>query len=158
MEFVTNRTQAHVDMLEKLRKKCWDDMTASEQAAWYGNAAKGAYNHTDLNRVERAVAKIAARMNRAPTTKTNWTVWDIPTQADMERYLGNVVTIKENYLLEEDPAAVLPELPDSMANLTYQGANAIEKVLEIVSQGLGLDDDGDVLGTGVLGQMILGER
>lgn len=132
LQFITDRTQAHVDLLNRLRRKNWVEMTASEQTAWYGEAAKGAYNHTDFNRVETAVAEIAEILGLALTTKTDWTVWDIPLQADMERYLSNVMVIRD-----AAPVGIeLPMLPDSMGNLTYEGANSIEKVLELVYEAV----------------------
>ena len=125
-EFVTDRTQAHVNLLNRLRKKPWSQMSASEKVAWYGDAAKGAYNYTDLNRVESAVAEIGSILGLALTTKTNWNVWDEPTQADMSRYIGNVAKIRQR--CEYVPN--LPTLPSSMSNLDYKGANNIEIVLK----------------------------
>ena len=76
VELITDRTQYHVTLLNRLRKKAWSSMTASEQAAWYGDAAKGAYNYTDLNRVETAVKEIAEKLGLSLVTKTNWTLWE----------------------------------------------------------------------------------
>lgn len=125
-EFVTDRTQSHVNLLNKLRKKPWSEMSASEKASWYGEAAKGAYNYTDLNRVESAVAEIGVILGLALTTKTNWNRWDVPTQADMARYLGNVAKIRQMCAYTPN----LPALPSSMSNLDYMGANNIEIVLK----------------------------
>jgi hypothetical protein len=103
-------------------------MTSSEKVAWRGEAAKGAYNYTDLNRVESAVAEIAPLFLLSLTTKTDWGLWDIPTKADMDRYLNNVVAIRDAC-----PGNVaFPTLPFSMSGLTFEGANNIEKVLELV--------------------------
>lgn len=128
MNFVTDRTQEHVDLLKKLKEKSWNEMTENEQAAWYGDAAKGAYNYTDLNRVESAVAELAERMGLTLTTKTNWTLWDIPYEADMNRYLNNVVAIRDAC-----PGDVeFPSLPKTMSWIDHEDANNIEKVLELV--------------------------
>lgn len=94
MEFITNRTQHNVDTLTRLRRKGWQNLSATERAEYLGNAALGAYNYTDLNRVESAVASISSTKNLGLVTKTNWDAWDTPTQSDMERYLGNVVAIQ----------------------------------------------------------------
>lgn len=133
VELITDRTQYHVTLLDRLRRKPWNSMTASEQAAWTnGEAALGAYNYTDFNRVESAVAELAEQLGLTLTTKTNWTLWDIPVQADMERYLGNVVAIRDTC-----PGNVtFPELPASMSYLTFDGANSIEKVLMMVYEEL----------------------
>lgn len=132
LELITDRTQYHVSLLNRLRKKSWSSMTASEQTAWYGEAAKGGYNYTDLNRVEEAVRELAAELGLNLVTKTNWTRWDIPVVSEMERYLGNVAAIRDAC-----PGDVeFPTLPVSMSGLTYQGANNIEKVLLLVYEEL----------------------
>ena len=88
------------------------------------NCTKGAYNYSDLNRVERAVAEISDLAGLGLVTKTDWAMWDIPTSSDMERYLSNVKTIREHYSIET-------EIPETMNNLTYEDANNIEKILSI---------------------------
>lgn len=85
-------------------------------------ATKGAYNYSDLNRVERAVREISDTRGLGLTTKTDWAMWDIPRKSDMKRYLDNVKTIA--FVIGSDI-----ELPDSMDKLTYEMANNIEKVL-----------------------------
>jgi hypothetical protein len=100
-------------------------MTAAEQASWYDDVAKGAYNYTDLNRVESAVGVLADILNVSVVTKTNWTMWDKPTQSEMSRYLGNVAKIRERCSFLPN----LPTLPGSMDNLNYKDANNIELVL-----------------------------
>ena len=85
-------------------------------------ATKGAYNYSDLNRVERAVAEISDRAELNLTTKRDWAMWDVPTEADMSRYLANIVAIKNRY-------GININVPSSMNNLNYEGANNIERVL-----------------------------
>lgn len=137
MNFVTDRNQGHVDLLKRLRKIPWENMTESEQALWYGEAAKGAYNHTDMNRVEAAVAELAERLGLELTTKTDWTVWDTPLDADLDRYLANVVAVRDAC-----PGDIeFPILPRSMTSLTCGGANRIEEVLKVVyEEVIGSDD------------------
>lgn len=86
------------------------------------NTTKGAYNYSDLNRVERAVAEISEIDGLGLVTKTDWAMWDIPTESEMNRYLGNIKTIR-------DSIGSTIALPDSMNNLTYETANNIEKIL-----------------------------
>lgn len=128
IEFVIDRSQSHVNLLKSLRKKPWSRMSEAERASWYSDATKGAYNFSDLNRVETAVAELAELLGLTLETKTDWTPWDTPVQADMERYLGNVAAIRDAYPGD----AELPSLPVSMIGLNYIGANNIEKVLKIV--------------------------
>lgn len=128
VELVIDRSQSHVNLLKTLRKKPWSSMSEDEQSAWYGEAAKGGYNYTDLNRVETAVAELAGQLGLTLTTKTDWTCWDMPVQSDMERYLGNVAAVRDAC----PGNAEFPSLPTNMSKLTYVGANNIEKVLKIV--------------------------
>lgn len=128
MEFVTDRNLDHVSLLKRLHAKGWSSMTASEQEAWYAEAAKGAYNYTDLNRVESAVAELAESLGLTLTTKTDWSLWDVPVQAEMERYLNNIIAVREACPGDLE----FPSLPDSMCGLDYEGANNIEKVLRLV--------------------------
>lgn len=92
-------------------------------------ATMGAYNYSDLNRVERAVEEISDRTGLNLITKTNWTMWDLPTDTDMERYLGNITAIREHFGIEIS-------IPTSMNNLTYEYANNIESVLSIAYESL----------------------
>lgn len=85
-------------------------------------ATKGAYNHSDFNRVERAVAEIAESLGIALETKTDWTIWDVPTASDTTRYLSNVTALR-------DACNIDIALPESLDKLTYSTANAIERVL-----------------------------
>lgn len=152
INFVTDRTAEDVQRVAYLAGLSWDQMTSDEKAEWSGDM-KGAYNANDLNRVESAVRYLAAIMEELPAdlksyseelgvawdkfyspnydpestelkTKTDWINTDIPSQEDMERYLGNVITLRNaiNYATDR--------LPTSMRNLTWHGANAIELALK----------------------------
>lgn len=147
MDFVMDRNQTHFKRLKDLKAKGWANLTASEKAEWNGEAAKGAYNCSDLNRVEAAVAELAPMFGLRLSTKTDWGVWDIPTASQMSRYLSNVAAIR-GVALTVDGTSPMPELPDSMNFLTWDMANNIEKVLYIAS-ALGGDTltwDGDTEG------------
>lgn len=95
-------------------------------------ATKGAYNYSDLNRVERAVAEISDRAELGLITKTNWTMWDIPTEAEMIRYLGNIEAIRLRFA----HIARIPETPTTMNNFTYEQANNIELILSAAYESL----------------------
>ena len=152
VELITDRTQYHVTLLNRLRRKTWSSMTASEQSAWNGEAAKGAYNYTDLNRVETAVAELAAELGLSLVTKTDWTLWDVPVASEMERYLRNVVRIRD--ALSGD--VEFPSLPDSMSGLTYEGANHIEEVLMLAYQNIADSEHRCALGEFIIGKCRLG--
>lgn len=95
-------------------------------------ATKGAYNYSDLNRVERAVAEISDRAGLGLTTKTDWDMWDIPTVTEMNRYLGNIAKIRTELVTETN----VPAAPLSMNNLTYNEANNIELILSKAYESL----------------------
>ena len=95
-------------------------------------ATKGAYNYSDLNRVERAVAEISDLAGLGLITKTDWKMWDIPTASEMNRYLGNIATIRSRI-----PEGIsVPVAPTSMNNLTYNEANNIELILSVAFESL----------------------
>ena len=130
-----------------------------------GYAALGAYNHTDVNRVEAAVAEIAPMYGLSLNTATNRTYWTTPVQqatpgaddASMPTYLRNVVAIR-NAALALNATLEFPDLPDSMDNLTWEIANNIEKVLYIAYSNAPTTNPMTAkLGTAVLGKMVLGK-
>ena len=155
LNLITDRTQPDVAKVARLREKGWAAMTQEERQE-YLTALKGAYNADDLNRVESAVSYVAQLLGTLPdelkayaaqrvvewgrgfdvpynetefetmATKINWLETDIPTPAELARYLGNVVLIRGAF--DGD----YPTLPASMNGLTHTGANAIERVLELV--------------------------
>lgn len=177
---ITDRTAAHVDRLKALMRIGWQNMTDEEKAEYLGGGMeqlydannlplfdslgeplystdlggvqKGAYNYTDLNRVEEAVDYVADELAGAPailqayasdlgvawessfdlpydendytglTVKTDWTDEDIMYATDAARYIGNLQLI----------GAALPitiVAPASMNGLDYAGANNIERML-----------------------------
>lgn len=159
IKLITDRSEEHLELLRRLRKKGWSNMSASEREIWYGEAAKGAYNYTDLNRVESAVAEISGIWGLGLTTKTNWTVWDVPTKADMERYLGNVVAILDHGASAYGNSGMFLyylNLPSTMDGLTLTGANNIELALKAVYKMIYPDADDPRLGTFILGESRLG--
>lgn len=85
-------------------------------------ATKGAYNYSDLNRVERVVAEISDRAGLGLATKTDWRMWDVPDVAEMTRYINNIKAIKTHY-------GIGTSIPADMNHLDYEGANSIERVL-----------------------------
>lgn len=136
ISLVTDRTQADVDRWRVLRSKGWENMTPEEQEEWMAGL-KGSYNATDLNRVQGAVDYVKNRLIDAgyiveTELLTTWMASDIPTDTQMVQYLSNVAVIQSTLVLP----SYAPPLPDSMKNLTYTGANNIEKILEIVDHML----------------------
>lgn len=185
---ITDRTAADVERLRTLLKKGWQGMTAEERDEYMNGATvqltdadsqplfdslgeplysadgaiqKGAYNYGDLNRVESAVAYVAAELVQAPvalrayaydggvewdsyfdvpydpddfsslTTKTDWTEDDIPSASQMARYIGNILLIQSAI-----PEASVAWIPGTMDGLTWELANNIEQLLKDVDTAL----------------------
>lgn len=150
MELITNRTQHNVDTLTRLRRKGWQNLSATERAEYLGNAALGAYNYTDLNRVESAVASISSTKNLGLVTKTNWSAWDTPTQSDMERYLGNINAVKQMEM-PLIPETLLPVgdtyIPVDLMNSVY-GGQKVALYFDGVRYEKNLIKDGDIFRAG----------
>lgn len=125
---ITDRTQSDVDRVEELKAKWLNGtITAAEKTEWMAGL-KGAYNYTDLNRVGTVVEYLANALNSsgrsvAVTAKKNWTVSDIPTQAQMTAFLNDLTLLKRN------STQSVPNVPSTMNNLNIQTANRIEQIL-----------------------------
>ena len=148
-DLIFDRIQADVSLVQMLtRKIIADTATETEKAEWF-SGMKGAYNAVDLNRVEGAVEYVEGHLNALPdvmagylsalgvadavffqvpyeplalSVKTDWDMDDIPVLQDMERYLSNVTEVTAAIPIER-------ALPETMDNLTWQGANEIERAL-----------------------------
>lgn len=133
LKLITDRTAQDVARWRELTNKGLARMTAEELSEWGGS--KGAYNHTDLNRVEAAVFMLANKLKELDipvnvTTKSDWAQSDIPTVSDLERYLGNVIRLRT----ASSGLHLAPALPDSMVRLNYIGANSIEQTLLFINE------------------------
>lgn len=136
LSLITDRTAADVAGLKALRNKInatgWASLTAAEQATW--TAGKGGLNATDLNRVESAVAYLAALIASygypvtITTPKTNWTEGDEATdpdefnEANSPIYLANVAAIKAAFY-------GTTTIPATMSSISPEDLNNIERAL-----------------------------
>ena len=132
MNLITDRTIQDVNRWKELKAKGYANMTDAEKEEW--DACKGAYNYTDLNRVEAAVRVIAEKLTAlnipvSVTTKSDWTNKDLPTRSDMNRYLGNVLALRN----ASSGLHLAPQPPSTMEKLDYIGANDIEKTLTYIN-------------------------
>lgn len=89
------------------------------------NTTKGAYNYSDLNRVERAVAELSELYGLNLETKTDWGMWDVPTAADAIRFITNIKRVRKAAWNRSGIAAA----PDSMGGMNFSDANNIERIL-----------------------------
>lgn len=134
LHLITDRTQLDVDRVNVLAKKGWENMTPEERSEWE-IGLKGAYNCTDLNRVQSAVRYLQNRLAGVGYFVTlsdskNWMVQDVPTLTDMQNYLADVAAIRGVMTLLN----TTPPVPDTMVGLTYIKANQIEQILLDVDQ------------------------
>ena len=134
MNLITDRAVQDVDRVKLLAAKAWQDMTAEERTEWL-SPMKGAYNYTDLNRVEEAVAYVAGRLiefgylSYPPITRS-WSAEDIPTDSDLARYFSNVAMLRRSLAVW----ASTPTAPNNIDNLGANEANALEQILVDVDQ------------------------
>ena len=92
---------------------------------------KGAYNNSDLNRVEaktKELAEILKKYNYFEDElvhKLDWAKTDFVRTNDSKRYLENIRKIRDSYFIK----TTTPNLPNSLNRMDYQDANAIEQIL-----------------------------
>ena len=128
LSLITDRTAQDVLRWKELKDKGYANMTDAEKEEWVH--CKGAYNISDLNRVEAAVQMISQKLKALHiqadvTTKSDWEMTDLPTLSDMNRYLGNVIKLRS----ASSGLREAPQPPGSMVRLNYIGANRIEETL-----------------------------
>lgn len=125
-----------VEWIEPIYDRTYGDVQILEMDTTNANT-KGAYNYTDLNRIEQDTKycmeyMVDHKIIRVPPSmaiKMNWTENDIPTRDDMIRIVRNVMILMEssNPIIEED----FIELHEA-TQFTYQVANAIEHNLNLM--------------------------
>lgn len=112
---ITDRTQADVDSVTKNQT----------------SVNKGAYNYTDLNRVENKVKELNTLLqsynyiDETLTTKLDWSYSDKFNVSDMQRYLGNIQKIRNAFSTLQST----PLVPTTINYMSYETANNIEKIL-----------------------------
>ena len=100
-----------VEWIEPIYDRTYGDVQILEMDTTNVNT-KGAYNYTDLNRIEQDTKycmeyMVDHKIIRVPPSmaiKMNWTENDIPTRDDMIRIVRNVMILMEssNPIIEED--------------------------------------------------------
>lgn len=137
---ITDRTQSDVDYVEALAAKiAGGTASADELAEWNGAALRGAYNHTDLNRVGLAIKYIAERLTAAGYTpaispKTDWKENEWPTEEEAKAYLADLEELRSHFTMLPST----PPVPADMEGLALQEANAIEQILQDIEELLRL--------------------
>lgn len=132
LHLITDRTEEDVNRVKAMLQKGWANLTEAEQAEWNAGM-KGAYNYTDLNRVEMAVNYLRDYLAQYGYVAgigplRTWTEKDVPTVGDMQRYLDNVRILRS--VLTVFPST--PQVPESVENFTFTKANQLEQILQDV--------------------------
>ena len=125
-----------VEWIEPIYDRTYGDVQILEMDTTNSNT-KGAYNYTDLNRIEQNTKycmeyMVDHKIIRVPPSmaiKMNWIETDIPTRDDMIRIVRNVMILMDNSnpVIKED----FIELHEA-TQFTYQVANAIEHNLDLM--------------------------
>lgn len=128
---ITDRTDLEVYEANQLDGIKYADMTVEQKAAY--SSGRGAYRHTDANRVGQACAEIYAIAQAYSydipgyvPLRTDYTAETRPTPAEMTQYLATVNAIKTAFSGSQT-------LPQTMRFITYEDANNIEKLLAEVN-------------------------
>ena len=128
---ITTRRSDEAALAADINKRKWANMFLPEKLKYqYG---RGAYRHTDFNRVGEACAEIyeiATHYNYAipnyVALRTDWAENERITPAQLSTYIGTVTAIKTAF------SGSTP-LPASMRRINTDDANNIEKLLAEVS-------------------------
>lgn len=89
---------------------------------------KGAYNYTDLNRVEQWCEYIQNLLNDYGKNidlkiKTNWNLRDYPTRTQIDRIRGNIDYLKDMF------KELQTETIEYVNTLDFEKANILEKII-----------------------------
>ena len=131
---ITDRTQQDAALAESIYRRTWQDLTEEERAA-YSAGLKGAYKASDLNRVGLALITVRDRLRThgidvPAEVRTDYEANEVITSAAMTDYIKSVNAV---YAAVQTNA---PEPPKSMENLTWEGANNIERAIIAVDDVL----------------------
>jgi trans-2-enoyl-CoA reductase len=152
VEMITDRSQSDVVIAKSLIKKGFQNMTESEKEEFLVGL-KGAYNYTDVNRVEAAVEYLAEKLSKIPSELKQYAedlgvywyndVFNVQYNADnyigitaKKWYVGETFSEEERQKYLEKILSVLNSLnvvpdafPKTMRGLNHKGANVIESSL-----------------------------
>ena len=129
LNLITDRTQGDVNRYLYLKSKNFSDMTEDEQREWLSDM-KGAYNSTDLSRVDAAVEYLAKRLEEYGyhaeiNTYKLWNMRSVPSLEQMTQYLDNIRAIRSAFTV----LSTTPQVPNDMRGFDYRKANNIEQIL-----------------------------
>lgn len=95
---------------------------------YYGNVGAGSFTTGD--KVSKGFEPGTPVPEPTPPDENVWQIGDIVTQIEWAQYIANVQALRDAYYAMVNS----PELPEPTAPLTFDGANAIEKLLYDISK------------------------
>lgn len=125
---IFNRTQSDVSRVQSLTQKMIaGTATEAEKEEWLGGKMKGAWNASDLNRIESWTAYLYdillqnGYVAEITPKQSDWTEADIPYRSEIDRIRANVDALQTGF-------ASLPDWREIVYNNTmnYGQANALE--------------------------------
>lgn len=133
MQLVTDRTFADVAYAEKLLLKVVSgEATISEILEFEQANLKGAYNYTDINRVNMFANNLYTQLKACgyalsayKLESTNLSDNDSLTEEQRIQYITNIKELRNTMGV----LATSPSIPDSLDYLSVNGANSIEQNL-----------------------------
>lgn len=131
---ITDRTKTDADYAERLYGSLWGNLTEQEKADFEAGL-KGAYKHTDLNRVGTALITIRDRLRThcidvPAEVREDYVADEVLDKAVMDDYIESA-----NAVYASVPHSA-PRPPGGINDLDYEGANNIEKVIIAVDDVL----------------------
>ena len=124
MDAIYDRTLLDVNRVKTLRDKGYANLTVSEKDEW-DNGLKGAFKHSDMNRIESNLETISEKCGFGFTQRTNWVVGEVDLKLeDIERVRTNTNTVRTSPFGWKCDRNT-PIIPIN----TYQKINDIEKIL-----------------------------
>jgi hypothetical protein len=129
---ITDRTQSDIQYVQRLAEKIKSGTATEDEVYEFAHVPlKGTYNVEDVQRVVVATKFLVDRLIgfgynvEYVDAGIAYTVETIPTKSQMERYLQNIENVKK-------AIDVSTKMPQTMDNLTIDGANNIEKTLIVI--------------------------
>lgn len=134
---ITDRTAADVEAVQTLSQAIKAGTATTEQVQQYlSDTNKGAYNASDFNRVETAVAYLEAKLTEYGYQVPNivqwtWSRTTIPTVSNFATYVAKVEQIRSIISVY----ATTPATPvEGIAHFGVTEANDLEKILVDVEE------------------------
>lgn len=135
---IIDRTQDDVFRVKTLNGKDLSQWTQSERDEYLLATMRGAYNASDLNRVGQACAYLYDLISGYGydipgyvQLRTDWTLYDVPTQSEMSTYINTVRSFKSLW-------SAITDVPSSMDHISHNDANNIERLLREVDKQIEL--------------------